>query len=561
MLSNVVTYASDEMEGFLERRDSNPEDHPQTFLQFALFNFKRSLNVYEKLKNKQETTRSTVKLVETIRERCRGRRSNQWTWKELVDLVKYSEVPIEESLLSLPSAEHNKMALECFKCIMRYMGDFPLKTNQTEIDCLYTILSISYRWSDLRDEVYCQLIKQTTNNKSPNKDSCLKGWRMMMLLTAFFPVSDILKPYFMHHLETVSNDERRNFCENARICLKNLHKTLKCGGRKNVPSLEELIALSNDKIIKQQVYYIAGGTKLIVDTWTTSTVHDIIREICYFLNVRRDLEMEEFGLYCIVEGDPYTLPLQSDEYVLDVMTELTKNNYVFYLLFSRIVWYHPVRLDNHLYIEIIYNQMAPDYMDGLFLLSSGPQLGEQTEEEIARIGALLHCASNFSETPKNQDILYLLPRTLPYLSILSFEQWVSKVCQCWEEVKILTSLEAKAQCLDILQKWPLFGSSFFTVMLMKENLEVIDHVLAINKNGVLLLDIDSHECIWESNFTNLKNQNKKKEKILTLINEEKQSIEIKSEYVMEILSLIQQYIDVQRSSSIVTTMCNFSINS
>lgn len=534
------------MEFYLDKTDPNQDDHPQTFLQFALFNFKRSLNLYEKLKNRQETTRSTIKFVETIRARCRGRKSIHWTWKELVDLVKYSQVPIEESLLPVPSAELNKIAVECFKCIMKYMGDMPLRADQTEIDCIYTILSISYRWSDLRDEVYCQLIKQTTNNKSSNKDSCLKGWRLLMLLTAFFSVSDILKPYLLHHLETVSNDERRNFCENARICLKNLQKTFKCGGRKNVPSLEELTALSRDKIIKQQVYYIAGGIKLIVDTWTTSTVLDIIREICHFLNIRQESEMEEFALYCIVEGEPYTLALQSDEYILDVMTELTKNNYVFYLLFSRIVWHHPLRLDNHLYIEIIYNQMSPDYIDGLFLLSSGPQLEEQTEEEISRLGALLYRASDNSEYPTNQDILNVLPKTLPYLSICSFEQWVNKVCQYWEDVKILTPIEAKAECLDILQKWSLFGSSFFTVMLMKENLEIIEHVLALNRNGVILLDIDSHESIWESSFFELKIENKSRDNILTLTNKENQSIEVKTDYMAEVVILIQKYQNMEK---------------
>jgi hypothetical protein len=32
------------------------------------------------------------------------------------------------------------MALECFACIMRYMGDLGLLKNQTEVDCVNTIL-------------------------------------------------------------------------------------------------------------------------------------------------------------------------------------------------------------------------------------------------------------------------------------------------------------------------------------------------------------------------------------------------------------------------------------
>jgi hypothetical protein len=40
------------------------------------------------------------------------------------------------------------------------------------------------------------------------------------------------------------------------------------------------------------------------------------------------MEMEEFSLYCIVEGDTFTMPLAREEYILDVTTELHKNQQV-----------------------------------------------------------------------------------------------------------------------------------------------------------------------------------------------------------------------------------------
>ena len=39
--------------------------------------------------------------------------------------------------------------------------------------------------------------------------------------------------------------------------------------------------------------------------------------------------MEEFSLYCIVEGDTFTMPLAREEYILDVTTELHKNQQVY----------------------------------------------------------------------------------------------------------------------------------------------------------------------------------------------------------------------------------------
>lgn len=66
-----------------------------------------------------------------------------------------------------------------------------------------------------------------------------------------------------------------------------------------------------------------------------STFQDVIEEMCSVISVRNPHEMDEFSLYCIVDGDAFTMPLARDEYILDVTTELHKNHQVFYLIFCR----------------------------------------------------------------------------------------------------------------------------------------------------------------------------------------------------------------------------------
>lgn len=41
---------------------------------------------------------------------------------------------------------------------------------------------------------------------------------------------------------------------------------------------------------------------------------------------------------------------------------------------SRSVWYYPLRLDTALYIEVVFNQIAPDYLEGLLLVLPGEHL-------------------------------------------------------------------------------------------------------------------------------------------------------------------------------------------
>ena len=52
-----------------------------------------------------------------------------------------------------------------FVYVMKFMGDYMAK-GKTEIDVVHYLLTAAQQYDPLRDEIYCQLIKQTTNNKS-----------------------------------------------------------------------------------------------------------------------------------------------------------------------------------------------------------------------------------------------------------------------------------------------------------------------------------------------------------------------------------------------------------
>jgi myosin-15 len=87
-------------------------------------------------------------------------------------------------------------------------------------------------------------MKQTTNNKSVQADSCQKGWRLMTILCAYYKASDRLRPYLFKYLEINAYDAQRPFNAIAQIALTSLLKTYKYGGRRNVPSQIELDSLS-----------------------------------------------------------------------------------------------------------------------------------------------------------------------------------------------------------------------------------------------------------------------------------------------------------------------------
>lgn len=48
---------------------------------------------------------------------------------------------------------------------MKFMGDYPAK-GKVEIHVFHFLLSVGQKHPELRDEIYCQIIKQVTSNKS-----------------------------------------------------------------------------------------------------------------------------------------------------------------------------------------------------------------------------------------------------------------------------------------------------------------------------------------------------------------------------------------------------------
>ncbi|XP_058797715.1 unconventional myosin-XV [Phymastichus coffea] len=537
-------------------------DGKHSLLQYAMLNFRQSTDKFEMLKTADGSISGSLKVIESLKSKKKGKKGKdgaEWTWKEQVDLVKFSAVPIEQSLLRLDN-ELSGLAVECFLCLMRYMGDQPLPPDMSEVKCVYTILMHCHKYEQLRDEVYCQLMKQTTNNKSPNPDSCQRGWRLFSIVAAYFTCSEGLRPYLNKYLETAAYDKRRAYHGTATVCLQNLRKTVKYGGRKNVPSVEEIMAISAGRNAKRQIYRLPGGTERVINTKCTTVVQDVIEEMCNVISVRNPHEMDEFSLYCIVDGDAFTMPLARDEYVLDVTTELHKNHQLFYLIFCRSVWYYPLRLDAALYVEVVFNQIAPDYLEGLLLVLPGEHLPQEVIYDMAQIAALLHRAAdvkNEREEPTTKRIKYLLPKPALSLREPRPQQWANMVQQAWANVQLTSIANCKAQVLEILSKWPLFGSSFFAVKRVPEGKEKGgDHILALNRHGVHFIDLITHETLYHYPYSEVISTRKVKSEEGTLYLDMKcgnlmqqRITRLQTEQAHEISRLIRQYITMEQRTT------------
>nr|XP_034311051.1 unconventional myosin-XV isoform X10 [Crassostrea gigas] len=498
------------------------QDGKFSMMEFALLHFRESLQKpqnlstprseagYVMMRKEDGSIRGTIKMIESLKLRSmdHDKRGNvDWTWREQADLVKWTRSPIQASLLKLQQPELNKLSLECFLCIMKFMGDYPMGSSQNEVDCALKILKTCHKYPELRDEVYCQLCKQTTSNRSMKPKSCIMGWRLFAIIACYCDCTEALRPYLFKFLETTASDTGRTYSGAASICLQNLRKTFKYGGRKNVPLTEEISALANGRISKRFAFIFSGCEKEgMVQIKPCTVVRDGVEEICARLNISDSVEIEEYTLFLRTKDDMMGVVfsrLKPEEYVLDVTADLQRNNSSYDLVFQRTVWYFPLRpTDNIMYNELMFFQSLPDYLEGLVVVLKDGRLSRRDEDDIAILGALLHRGYDRVGLPTIKDLQFLIPETVRKMPDYQPQQWLNRVHANIHDISRRGPMECKARFVDILSRWPLFGSTFFSIRNPPTQPAIKGEcILAVNKHGIHFLSLDTHETILHYSFS------------------------------------------------------------
>ncbi|XP_032559948.1 unconventional myosin-XV [Chiroxiphia lanceolata] len=410
----------------------------------------------------------------------------------VLEMLTFTKIPIQESLIEFVDGGINKLAAEAFQAVMKFMGDHPLR-GQTELDAVCTILKLCAQHEVLRDEVYCQIIKQITNNTSSKTDSCQKGWRLLYILAAYYKCSEVLRPFLLAFLQDASRHPELPFHGIAKACEQNLRKTLQFGGRSLFPSSMELKAMVAGRSAKRQLFLLPGGIERHLKIKTCSVALDVIEELCCEMGLQHPEALEEYILFVVTDRGQSVRPLTRREYVLDVAaeTECRDTSYTFWC--RRVVWSQPLKFDNELYVTVHYNQVLPDYLKGLFTVLPPSRPGEQHFPHVAKLAALQHRAKDHHHLPTAREMQDYVPPQL--FRLLKPQSWLQMVTQHVQQAKALSAHQARAQFLGLLSAYPMFGSSFFYIQSCSNNAIVSPCILAVNQNGLNFLSKETHEPI------------------------------------------------------------------
>ncbi|XP_037611727.1 unconventional myosin-XV [Sebastes umbrosus] len=403
------------------------------------------------------------------------------------EAVQHTEVPIQESLILYNDPELNDLSVQCFMNLMQFMGDMPMKKNDTQPACLSHILLLGKEKELLRDEIYCQVIKQTTNN--PTKSICTLGWRLLNLVTGYFPCSGTLQPFVTRHLHEISQDNEHPYQELACVCQDNLQRSLSFGGRRNIPSHVEMDAILAGKTSRRVPIQLPGGVDFPIKIRSFSMAAEVVTEFCKEMGITDLTEIREFSILANRHQDGIVRPLHAEEYLFDFLLD----DGSIFLSLRRMMWRIPLSFNSDLYVEFHYQQLLGEYLSGRLMLAPAAG-GSASVQQIAELSALQHLAQGL----KNQPSLPEIKEYLPSQDGLSSKvEEIHSFCQGQiAAMHAFSPQDAKIQFIEFLSTIPLFGSNTFLAQKVSQRGCPSPCLVSISQDGVQFIHPKTQERVF-----------------------------------------------------------------
>ncbi|XP_035260130.1 unconventional myosin-XV [Anguilla anguilla] len=421
------------------------------------------------------------------------------------EMVQYIKVPIQESLIYYTDNELNELAAQCFTNMMRFMGDQPLLKHQSEGDCVNSILHLGKEKEMLRDEIYCQVIKQTTLN--PQKESCTRGWRLLSLVTGFFPCSSTLKPYVSHHLQDISRDRDHPYQELSRSCEENLKRSLIHGGRRHVLSQAEMEAILAGRNSRRLPIILPGGVEFPCKVRSFSVALEVVMELCTEMGIKKISEVKEFSVHANRGKGELLRLIHPDEYLFDFLLDDNSIN----LSFRRVIWNQPLHFDNDLYIEFHYQQVLADYLDGKILLTEN---SSTIHHQMANFAALQHLALGLNNAPSQSALKEYLPQ--PDKGNINLHQIHSATLNQLAAIGNFSPRDAKTRFLETVSSLRFFGFNIFQAQKVSHYDCPSPCIIAVNHEGIFFSNPKTQEFVLKISLIDvqsLRTMSPKKEKV------------------------------------------------
>ncbi|XP_059678564.1 unconventional myosin-VIIb [Gavia stellata] len=416
-------------------------------------------------------------------------------------LWAHSKEPLKQPLLKAACTDPDLRDLACqaFIAIMKFMGDYPSKQAHSSVEVTDQIFVAAIQEEILRDEIYCQIMKQLTENR--NRYSVTKGWQLLWLCTGLFPPSKSLLKHAQKFMETRQKETL------ALECSRRIQTVMRSGSRKWAPHPVEVEAiLQNNTKISHKICF-PNETEQTFDVGTNTKVRTLCQNIASKLQLS---SWEGFSLFVKIADK--VISQNEADYFFDSLRQVTDWNrrnkpgkdgaamsVAYEVYFMRKLWLN-VTPGKDLKADSIfhYHQELPKYLRGYHKCS---------KDEAVQLAGLIYKVRFNNDRMQLATIPKILKELVPdnLLRAISPDEWKKSITAAYSKHEGKTVDEAKIAFLKMIHRWPTFGSAFFEVKQTSEPNFPEIVLIAINKQGVSLIHQKTKDILTVYPFNKISN--------------------------------------------------------
>uniref|UniRef100_A0A6Q2XMF1 Myosin VIIBb n=1 Tax=Esox lucius TaxID=8010 RepID=A0A6Q2XMF1_ESOLU len=395
----------------------------------------------------------------------------------------------------------------------------------SDLEKLHTIVGYALSRRDIRDEIYCQIIKQLVNNK--NQKSSLRGWVLLSVCLGIFPPTELLMQYLESFL-------RAGPSSYGPYCAERLRRTVANGERGEPPCWIELQAVKTKKTTVVSVALMNGSSiSLPLDSAGTSA------ELCQALAEKVHIkDTYGFSLYIGFYEKVWSLG-SGRKHVMDAISQCEQEmrrkgeeeqHAPWRLYFRKELFspWHDSSIDA-VSTDLIYRQI----IRGL----KSKEYYSEKEDDFVQLAAM-HYFVTFGSTNSVENAKKVVEEciTTELIETKSLGKWIEMVTTAHTQSKD----SVMGNAVDYArQKWPIFFSKFYEVTQMSgPPLQKSSFIVAINWNGISFQD-EKEKKLLELSYPEVTGVHKSRGQFL-----------LQCEDAAEMADLIQGYLEGLRERSV-----------
>jgi len=385
----------------------------------------------------------------------------------MTKILSFKTDLLSKPLLTFENRQEEAMAVQAFRNITGFMGD--RSTGKSPFDHLIKILNNCMSASELlRDEVYCQVVKQTTHN--PSNESTARGWQLLTCLLACFPPSADLSMHLANYIAANLGSLQPHVARFSEHCLHRVFRICELGTRKEMPTAPEIAGMMRCMKTNVRVFIVSTRKYLNVPVESWTTAGELARMLATQLGIRDPRPFRLFDMSVTSSGDGTDEKLLApSQRVLDLISLWNRKeeeechgkskNYVprnQRRLVYRVHLYLEVQETDTAALQLMFEQAKSDVLVARYPC---------TERDAITLAAL-QLQEQLGDYPQDRLPEQLRGKLDRYLA-RKFVEGASEDARqrqihgLWVKLQGYTRLDCQLSYLDYCHSWKLFGSRFF----------------------------------------------------------------------------------------------------